>query len=49
MLRLRRLALSAALLLTTISIVYAQASRPVDANALVEKIQGELSGPFPSR
>ena len=47
MLLLRRFALSAALLLTTISNVYAQASRPVDAHALVEKIQGELSGPFP--
>ena len=47
MLLLRRFALSAALLLTTISIVYAQASRPVDAHALVEKIQSELSGPFP--
>jgi len=47
MLCLRRFALSAAVLLTTISIVYAQASRPVDAYTLVEKIQGELSGPFP--
>ena len=45
--RLRRLALSTALLLTAILIVYAQASRPVDAHALVEKIQSELSGPFP--
>ncbi len=47
MLPLRRLMLWFALLLVTLSIVPAQAPRPVDANALVEKIQRELSGPFP--
>ena len=47
MLRLRRPVLSSALLLTTLSIVPGQVPRPVDPNALVEKIQGELSNPFP--
>jgi enterochelin esterase-like enzyme len=39
--------LSFALLVAAPLIVAAQALRPVDANALVEKIQGELSNPFP--
>jgi sugar lactone lactonase YvrE/enterochelin esterase-like enzyme len=47
MLRFYRRALSSALLLTTISIVQAQAPGPSDPNPLVEKIQRELSGPFP--
>ncbi len=47
MLRFRRPILSSALLLTTLSIVTGQAPRPVDPNALVEKIQNELSHPFP--
>jgi sugar lactone lactonase YvrE/enterochelin esterase-like enzyme len=47
MLRLRFLTLSSALLFTTLAIVSAQALRPVDPNALVRKIQGELSGAFP--
>jgi sugar lactone lactonase YvrE/enterochelin esterase-like enzyme len=47
MLRLRRLTLLPALLATALSSALAQAPRPVDAKALVEKIQGELSGPFP--
>jgi hypothetical protein len=46
-LRLRRLTLLPALLAATLSIALAQAPRPVDAKALVEKIQSELSGPFP--
>jgi gluconolactonase len=47
MLRLRRPILLSALLLTTLSIVLGQAPPPVDPNALVAKIQGELSAPFP--
>jgi len=47
MLRRRHLALSSAVLVTALSIVRAQALRPVDPNSLVEKIQGEISGPFP--
>ena len=43
----RRLLLLCALPLATFSILFAQAPRPVDANALVEKIQRELSGTFP--
>lgn len=42
-----RFALPSALLLATISIAAAQAPRPVDPDALVKKIQGELSAPFP--
>jgi gluconolactonase len=38
---------SSALLLTKLSIVSGQAPRPVDPSTLVEKIQGELSDPFP--
>jgi hypothetical protein len=45
--RLRRPVLSSALLLVTLSIVPGQAPGPVDPNALVQKIQGELSDPFP--
>jgi DNA-binding beta-propeller fold protein YncE len=47
MLRLPGIALSSALVVATLSIVSAQAPHPVDPTALVEKIQGELSGPFP--
>src|SRR3984885_13432970 len=47
MLRLRRPILLSALLLTTLSIVLGQSPPPVDPNALVAKIQGELSAPFP--
>jgi gluconolactonase len=47
MLRLPRRTLTFALLLTTLSIVAGQAPRRVDPNALLEKIQGELSGTFP--
>jgi gluconolactonase len=47
MLSLRRPALSSVLLFATLSAASAQALRPVDAKALVEKIQGELSGRFP--
>jgi hypothetical protein len=43
---LRRTRSSAALLLAALSILQAQA-RPVDSDALVRKIQGELSDPFP--
>jgi gluconolactonase len=45
--RLRRLTLPSALLIASVSMASAQALRPVDPNALVEKIQRELSGPFP--
>ena len=44
---LRRPRSSAALLLAALSILQAQAPRPVDSDALVRKIQGELSDPFP--
>jgi hypothetical protein len=44
---LRRTRSSAALLLAALSILQAQAPRPVDSDALVRKIQGELSDPFP--
>ncbi len=37
-----------ALLLGALSIAFAQSPAPVDANRLVEKIRGELSGQFPS-
>jgi gluconolactonase len=47
MLRLRRPALSSVLLFATLSGACAQALRPVDPHALVEKIQGELSERFP--
>lgn len=43
MLPLRRFALSSALFLFTLSIAAAQ----IDPNALVQKIQGEVSNPFP--
>jgi hypothetical protein len=43
---LRRTRSSAALLLAALSILQAQA-RPVDSDALVRKIQGELSDSFP--
>lgn len=45
--RLRRLTWTTALVLAIISFARAQTLRPVDPKALVEKIQGELSGPFP--
>ncbi len=44
---LRSIAYTSALLLFGISAVPAQAPRPLDAQALVEKIQQELSGAFP--
>ncbi len=47
MLRLRRFTLWSALAAATVSILPAQALRPVEPNALVEKIQRELSSPFP--
>jgi gluconolactonase len=36
-----------ALLVAAMSIAFAQSPAPVNANRLVEKIRGELSGPFP--
>ena len=42
---LRRRTLSSVLVLATLSVVLAQ--QPIDPNALVEKIQGELSGAVP--
>ena len=42
-----RFTFSSALLVTTLAIAPAQAPRPIDPNALVQKIQGELTGAFP--
>ncbi len=47
MLRLYRLNLASVLLLVALWNGYAQAPGPVDADALVKKIQAELPGPFP--
>jgi len=47
MLRLRCLLLPPALLLLALASVRAQGPRPIDPTALVQKIQDELSGPFP--
>jgi gluconolactonase len=45
--RLRRITWPCVLLLAALTILPAQGPRPVDPNALLEKIKGELSGAYP--
>jgi sugar lactone lactonase YvrE len=47
MLKLRRFQICFGVLLMEVYSLHAQVAHPVDADALVKKIQGELAGPFP--